>query len=68
MERKDVSGHVNPDQGQVEVGSNPTTHPLRRSRIRIPTAFEIAATTDSTGNLVIDPVVFRSVSRMDAGE
>lgn len=28
--------------GIVEVGSNPTTHPLRKGRIRIPTASEIA--------------------------
>lgn len=31
---------INPDLGKVEVGSNPTTHPLRKGRIRIPTALK----------------------------
>lgn len=33
---------INPDLGKVEVGSNPTTHPLRNGRIRIPEVSGIA--------------------------
>lgn len=51
---------------------HPSTHPLAKvvlKRAGIKTPEEIAETADpTTGNLVIDPVVFRSVIRMDGGE
>jgi hypothetical protein len=37
-------------------------------RTRIPSALEIATTVDKENNRQFDPVVFLSVSRMDAGE
>lgn len=40
---------IAPDQEVVEVGSDPMTHPLRRGRIRIPAALEIAETVDPPG-------------------
>jgi hypothetical protein len=37
-------------------------------RTRLTTALEIAETIDLAGRVVIDPVVFRSVSNMEAGQ
>ena len=51
----------------VEVGSDPTTHPLRKGVIR-KTAPEIAEIVDSTGQPVIDRVVLFSVTSMDGRE
>ncbi len=50
----------------VENASQPTTHPLRRGRIRL-TAFEISQTTDQEGATRTDWSLFKSVSGMDAG-
>ncbi len=66
MERVIPEG-IDPDQGKVEVGSEPITHPLRKGRIR-PTAFEISQTTNQEGRPITDWPLFKSVSGMDAGE
>lgn len=58
---------VSPAKAHVEIGSDPKTHPLRKGGWILPTAEEIATVEDATGNLVIDPVVFRSVQEMDGG-
>lgn len=60
-------GRVSPATGKVEVGSNPDTHPLRRSRIKQLTPEEIATVLDADGKPTIDPVVYMSVSNMDGG-
>ncbi len=55
-------------KGRVLDGRSDPTHPLVSGRTRpvIKTALEIAETPDpTTGELAIDPVVFRSVSSMD---
>lgn len=67
MERRDNPEPVNPDQGGVLDERQDPTHPLRRGRIK-PDALEIAEVIDEAGQQVINPVVFKSVSRMDAGE
>ena len=58
--------------GPVSTESNPpvknSRFPERVGRIRFKDSLEIATSVDSTGNPEIDPVVFKSVSRMDAGE
>ena len=69
MERREVSWTVSPTQGRVEDARSDPTHPLVRGRTK-PEALIIAeiGRNPTTGEPIIDPVVFGSVSRMDAGE
>lgn len=64
-----LPGVFNPtiSQGRILDERQDPTHPLRKGRIKLD-APEIAEVIDEAGQQVIDPVVFKSVSRMDAGE
>ena len=74
MERIDggPEGPQRPVQAVHVEGRVPSTSedpfPKVVGRTRIPTTLEIAETIDSAGQKVIDPVVFRSVSNMEAGQ
>lgn len=59
--------YIQSGQGRVIDERQDPTHPLRKGRIK-PDALEIAEVIDETGQQGINPVDFKSVSRMDAGE